>query len=284
MTRLEVPRGKLRAAVASVLPHAGRATDDTPHLGRLRFHVTGDAVHVYATDIAVQALAAIWDPAFLDESADGFDLAAGEARKVLQVFRPPSNATAREMWEQQAVRLDVTSRQVTMTETGDLVAGQSLTLPLVETVGDDPYPDVPRLLMNTLRPQVPITVTTLDALVVDMPSLARFAAAATAYDRSFPLVRLVQVGPASKVLVEIGGEFIGQIADYRLSQPVQVTEQEHRRWETALGPMMRPERVIVPDALVEQFKAGVSSALAGSEVSSVRVLRDGDAFEIEVDR
>lgn len=52
MTRLLVARGPARAALAALVPHAGRATDRTPDLGRARAHVTSTEVVAFAARIA----------------------------------------------------------------------------------------------------------------------------------------------------------------------------------------------------------------------------------------
>jgi len=277
MTKLEVPRGKFRAALAAVLPHAGRATDDTPHLGRVRFHVTGDALYAYCTDLGMQALAAIWNPDFLDDSAEGFDLAAGEVKKLLQVFRAPSNEVARSMWEKQPMKVDTAAKSITVTETGDIIAGQSLTLPLIEAQdGDDPYPDVPRLLLAGIEPTLPQLadgggVRGVGPLVVDLPTMSKFSAAAKAYNADWPLVRLVQVGgPADVVLIEIGDEFIGMIRDNKMTEDFDVLSHVHSSWHNALVPMQRPKKVPVPTKVVEGFKA-----LAEDGVTLMRITPDG---------
>jgi len=285
VTKLEIPRGKFRAALTAVLPHAGRQTDDTPLLGRVRFHVTGDALYAYCTDLGTQALAAIWKPEFLREDADGFDLAVGEVKKLLQVFRAPSTEAAREMWERQPMRVDTDTKSITVTETGDIIAGQSLTLPLIEAQdGDDAYPDVARLLMAALAPSTASGSTrALDALVVDLPTLSKFSAAAKAFGPDWPLVRLVQVGPAEQVLVEIGDEFIGMVRDNRMAQDYDVLDQVHTQWRKVLTPMQRPKRAHVPTSMVEQFKAVAGTALADGGATVFRITPDGVVIDLDDD-
>jgi len=266
VTRLEVPRGDLRAAVAAVVPHAGRESEATPHLGRIRFHVAGDALLVWATDYGTTALAALWSPDFLEADAEGFDLAGCEAKKVLAVFRVPGG-DGRYLWEQQPMRLTVSKRTVTFEETGDIVAGQSITLPRVQQLGEDEYPDVPRLLMEPLgQRRIPTTATHLDASVVNLPGLAKFAAAAKAYDPDNPCVRLIPDAPSGELLVSIGRNFVGMIRDYRLGTPAGEIDAAREMWARELEPLQRPPKPTVPDEVM-----AIAGTLRANGVTTVTI-------------
>lgn len=277
MTALEVPRGLLRGAIGSVLPHAGTETEHTPQLGRLRFHVLDDAVLTWATDHRSSAIARTVVDEHLDDGADGFDLPAGEAKKVLQVFTPPpASSSARGMWMDAPLRVEVGEATVTFTETGGFLDGQSLTVRRVIPIGDDRYPDVPRLVHAQLaeaRASIAHSPAMLDATV-----LARFAAAAKAYDADLPFMRLLTPDSTDVALVQIGHVFLGAL-DRRVDP-----DRDHdriravsARWEDTLAPLRRPEPVVIDQALTDELVDQAKKALAaeadrnGVKLTVVRV-------------
>lgn len=270
MTALELPRGLVRAAIGAVLPHAGRESEDTPQLGRLRFHVLADEVLVWATDHMSSAIARVPIDDHLDDGADGFDLPAGEAKKVLQVFVPPSSPAIRSMWMDEPLRVEVGEHAVTFTEAGALMDGQALTVPRVVPVGEDRYPDVPRLVHAQLELAAASSAHS-DALL-NATVLARFASAAKAYDADWPLLRLLTPDSSEVALVQVGTRFLGAL-DRRV-------DPEHKRdvarersavWAGVLEPLRRPVPVVVPQEVTDDVMTQVKKLhKAGVTLTVVR--------------
>lgn len=261
MSALEAPRGLVRAALAAVLPHTGRESEETPALGRVRLVATGDGLLVWATDHRSSALARVEHPEFTGDELPSWDMPAAAVKKVLQVFRGPTNADERAMWDDQPMRVELSERLVTFTEVGSIVDGQSLSVARVVPAGDDTYPDVPRELV------------TLAAAVLDEPAptmrvnldvLVRFAAAAKAYSGDVPIARLTPGHVTHRVLVRIGRAFVGSAPAYLDQRQTRADVRndqilEHAWWSEHLTPLMRPVPIKVApgtsDDLARQAEA-----------------------------
>lgn len=283
MTVIEVPRGELRAALSAVLPSAGRESEQTPELGRVRLHPSPEALLVWATDNLTTALARIEHPEYFSEVLDTWDMPASAVKKVLQVFMAPSNPDSREMWNDQMMRVEVGEHQVTVTEAGSLVDGQSLTVPRVVTTGEDRYPDVPRVL-TALGDR---TLEEPGASVrVNMVALARFASAAKAYSDVLPIVQLVPSHGSGLLLVRIGEAFVGSVPAYptadergdTLAARAVVIREQTGWWSELLTPLHRPTTIRVDQATVDDLtrQAAVALADAGDAVK-LHVVRGEDS-------
>jgi len=246
-TVVDVPAGMFRAALGAVLPHAGKATDDTPDLGRVRLHLTATHLLVWATDRLTAGLARVEVGEFVTGELDGCDLPADSVRKVLAVFTPPSNPDARSMWLDDPLRVEVTDKHVRVTEVGRMVQGESLTVDRVIPAGEDRYPDVPRLLVEAIAGQDPLVPAR-----PDMGAASRFATAAKAYAAigSRPVVYLLP--GADVVLARIGRAFIGTCPNHAEARDA-VTLLTNA-WADELAPLRRPVPVTVPDDVVDGLR------------------------------
>jgi hypothetical protein len=270
VTAIEAPRGLVRAGLAAVLPHAGHESDDTPDLGRVRLVATGDALLVWATDHRTTGLARIEHPEYTGDELPAWDMPAAAVKKVLVVFRGPSNADARQMWDDQPMRIEPTDTQVTFTEVGSIVDGQSLTVARVVPAGEDRYPDVPREL------------TALAAAVAEDPSqvsrvnveaLARFVAAAKAYNPEVPVLTVHAGHGVFQVLVRVGHAFTGSAPAYpHAGAPNEVRSflfDQQRWWSDLLEPLRREIPVTVTAQTSEDLTRQAAQVLrdAGATVS-----------------
>ncbi len=278
MTRatLEAPRGLVRAALSAVLPHTGRESEETPALGRARLVATGDALLVWATDHRTAGLARIEHPEYLTDELPAWDMPASAIRKILQVFRAPTNADARYMWDDQPMRIEVGDNLVTFTEAGSIVDGQSLSLSRIVPAGEDAYPDVPRAL-TALAAAVHDAPAQLGHLNLD--ALARFTAAAKAYNGDLPLAVITPGHSVHAALVRIGRAFLGSTPSYpdaRLTPADVRSGQLDQRmwWSQVLQPLVRPERVQVDQDTTDELGRQAAEVLreAGASVS-LRVVR-----------
>ncbi len=147
MIAFETTRGDARALIASLLPHAGKESDDTPLMGRVRFELAPDALVAWATDHATVGLGTVPVTDHLDGELGSWDMPTTALRAMLAVFRGPTNLDARMMWADGALRWEIGPEFVTFTEVGEMLEGQSLTTGRIVPAGTvDQYPDVPRTL------------------------------------------------------------------------------------------------------------------------------------------
>lgn len=255
MTIIEAPRGDVRAALAAVVPHAGKDTEETPSLGRVRMlpHPADDTLLVWATDHLTTGLARVREVIWCSEDVDGWDMPVAAVRKALAVFTGPSNRDAHMLWADQPMRIEVTDRHVTFTELGSIVNGESLTVDRIQPAGEDRYPDVPRhltaLAAVTLSEPVGSTAVRVDLL-------ARFVPAAKAYvSADMPVVTVAPGVGLHRVLVRVGRLFLGDAPAYpeASSDGKRLQTEQVQWWTGLLEPLRRPEPVKVPDAVVEDL-------------------------------
>ena len=230
MTVFTIPRGQVRALWASLLPHAGKQSDDTPEFGRIR-HAPGTTDLVAWTFDGVTAAAGYVDVIdHHDDEAEVFDLSTSVVKAALAVFTGPKDADARQMWEDRPLQVTVTPAGVDLLEVEDIVEGRQLTIERLLTSGDDRYPDVPRTLTSPV----------LDALVpearVSADALARFVASAKAWGGE-----LVLTVTESRVEVRIGRRLFGLVP--KRSGDVDDAGVElaraQGRWAELLTPLIR---------------------------------------------
>lgn len=263
---IEAPRGEVRSALAAVLPHTGRESDETPDLGRVRFVAGGDELLVWTTDHRTTALARVAHPEYVGDELPSWDMPAGDVKKVLQVFRAPSNPDARSMWEDQPLRIEVGKTTVTFTEVGSIVDGQALKVARIVPAGEDRYPDVPRELATLADA---IALEPAPVAVLNAETLARFVSAAKAYSGEVPLITTAAGHGLHRALVRIGQSFLGSAPAYPDTRetPEQTAARNRDKrawWLRLLEPLQRPVPVPVPaattDDLAEQAEAILRAA------------------------
>src|SRR5690625_3047989 len=116
VTALCCRRGEVRAALAAVLPHAGKATDDTPDYGRVRFHAGADELLAWTTDGFTAATARMTIDEHLDDELDEWDMSVHDVKAVLAVLKRPGNADERSVWDSAECRIELTGKRVSFKE------------------------------------------------------------------------------------------------------------------------------------------------------------------------
>ncbi len=267
MTVLTCRRGEVRAALAAVLPHAGKASDDTPDYGRVRFRAGADELLAWTTDGFTSAVARMTVDEHLDDELDEWDMSIHEVKAVLAVLKRPGNADQQSVWDSAECRIELTGKRVRFAETGDLFGGRDVTVNRLEHI--DTYPDVPRGLhlgLTTEPPVHPFTNVRTDLL-------ARYVGSAKAYED----VVVIRSTEAHSLLITIGSLFVGQIRTLRLD-PRDRADDEYA-WAETLAPLRRPVVPQVPDDVVDDLRTQAGALLADvqSEGVTLTVVRGDDS-------
>lgn len=289
MTVILVRRGDLRAAIASVIPHAGKESEDTPDLGRLRFAPTAEDLLTWATDHGTSALAAARITSHVDGVVDGWDLSAQACRQVLAVFQGPSDKNARMMWEDGDLRIELTDEQVILSEV-DHFPGRSrlLRVPRILQAGQDTYPDVPRSIHQLVagrasaieQSEFGMSSAYADGLV-SVESLSKLVPSGKAWADH---VRLTRVGPS--YLARCGTRFAGIVPTTGGYAPDPQREVERELEQVqALAAVLSPLRRPVPPPpppveVVDDLKRQASEILQHGFGGVLRVVRDDDGNEV----
>lgn len=274
-----VRRGDVRAAIASVLPHAGKESEDTPELGRVRFVPTAESLLVWATDHGTAVVASARVTGHVDGELDGWDLSAQTCKQVLAVFQGPSNPDARMMWEDQDLRIELTEEQVVLSEDGGMVPGRDrlLRVPRVLTAGEDRYPDVPRTLHHVLDDPYRSVASPGQSYAISVEALAKLVPSAKAWSSHVTLNRL-----GASVLARCGERFLGLVPTLRVDfadEDAATRDRATRReWADRLEPLRRPERVTpTPEQLTDLARQAGDLLSQGGGV--LRVVRNGGDTE-----
>ncbi|MGN8245257.1 hypothetical protein ACTHAM_002376 [Cellulomonas soli] len=274
MTTFTVPRGQFRALLAASAPHTGKESEDTPLLGRVRFHPLGDRLLAWTTDYTTSVVSSITIDQHRDADLETFDLQAAEVARALAVFKPPAG-DARMMWDDAMMRVRVTTEHVVFTEEPawtDVAEGRSLqVLRIVPEQGQDRYPDVPRLVVEALFGQV----SQVPQLRVFADHLARFQAAGKAWNAP---IRLEAIENPVCAVIRIGERVVGLLPAYPDD-----TEKERTRdrrnvdvWVEALSPIRRPVRVEVPADVVTDLQDQARELLRSGSGVHLSVVKAGD--------
>lgn len=243
MTDLSCRRGEVRAALSALLPHAGKATDDTPDFGRIRLRAGGDELLAWATDGFTSAVARMTVDEHRDDELDEWDMSIHEVKAVLAVLKRPGNANEQSVWDSAECRIRLLGRRVRFTEEGDLFGGRDVTVNRLEHI--DTYPDVPRGLhavLTAVPPHHPHTNVRTDLLV-------RFVASGKAYDDT--VVLRPSADPAS-LLFTVGNHFTGQLRTMSINANDAANYEGD--WATRLAPLRRPVAPIVPADVMDNLR------------------------------
>ncbi len=263
MTALACRRGEVRAALAALLPHAGKASDDTPDFGRIRLRACGDELLAWTTDGFTSAVARMTVDEHLDDELDEWDMSIHEVKAVLAVLKRPGNADQQSVWDSAECRIELTSKRVRFKEEGDLFGGRDVAVHRLEHVPT--YPDVPRGLhvgLTTGPPEHPFTNVRTDLL-------ARYVTSAKAYDD----VAVIRSTDAYSLILTIGSHFAGQVRTMRLN-PDDSARYEGA-WADTLAPLRRPLPAEVPDDVVDDLRDQAASLLREGS-GFLTVVRGGD--------
>lgn len=188
----------LRSALLAVAPHASRIKDDNT-LHRIRCeldateHLTVTATNRYTAGLAV---ASVWENN--DGEIGAFDLSPTDVSELLALFKG-TGGTDGEVGD--TLEIQVTRTELTVTDTGGLFNGKSLTLPRLPHGAS--FPGITALIAAAVHHPARES----GRWMVDGKLLALFSRAATAYGRALTLA------PARKQqqLVTCGDSFLGLV-------------------------------------------------------------------------
>jgi hypothetical protein len=203
MTSLTVSTTDFRDALRSVAVHASPDKDDST-LHRIRCDVGPENLTVTATNryTAGMAIASVEDNH--DGELGAFDLSPTDVKEILQLFpgRKPGEEDVGD-----TLRLDVDLEHFTITDTGGLFEGKSLTLP--RQPQSHFYPDIPLVMSRTLgkRPSKEPRLAANGVL------MALFATAARVYART---LTLEPTGKSNTLVVSCGESFLGLLMPVRI--------------------------------------------------------------------
>lgn len=216
MSRITVKTSALRAALTSVLPHAG--TDpDWPVTMRVRLSTTAEHLNITATDKVTAALAVV---DVMEVGDDGeippdVDLWPDAVRKVLAVFpRPKQDDVDASLLEVVVAEGEGEhpAGEVTVRDVSGLWPGESLTLQAAAP--DEGFPCVPAVLVKAVERAGAgwHRVTFYDAEA----TRKKWAAAAKAYG---DVLGVRPVGESSTLLlITCGGRFMGAQCTVQLDE------------------------------------------------------------------
>ncbi|WP_459349166.1 DNA translocase FtsK [Cellulomonas olei] len=201
MSSLVVDLADLRAALQAVIPHASRDKDD-PFLRRVRLTPYGVNVEVSATDRSTIGLALV---SLIESDGDGdvLDLHPDEITQVLTVFPSPSRG------EETQLEIRMTDSEVTFTDVGGLLDGNSLTL--ARMTPEETFPDLRGMFVGRLEG----SDATGEAWF-QSEHLKRFAAAQRAYGRPLVVDRVPE--PARVWRISCGESFLGLLTQLRADE------------------------------------------------------------------
>ena len=259
MSEIIVSRSSLRSAIASVLPHAGKATDETPHLGKIRWTMTGEGLLLWATDYNTAVAALVDVVEYQNAELAAWDTTTAVTRKILAVFKASSTRDT-----DGDLTVQVTDEQLHITETGDLLPGEHLKQPKIKIpTEDDRYPDVARILHTALTADVEPQSHAL----VDWSHLAAFAPSVKAWGGKAHLT--IVGGGSPSILVRAGSRMIGVVqrhdgvGDETRRADERQKDREHRDdWASHLWPLQRPVKVKLSPFEEEDLTAQALAALA----------------------
>lgn len=233
VTRTEITVGTsdLRQALRAVVVHAG--TDkEVPVLQRVRAVVRGDVLLVAATNRYTVGLAvvSVWANTYGDDGVI-IDLPLPQVAETLAMFRAPTSGD--DDAGDDDLRIRLTDRYLTMTDTAGLFPGKEVTWPCATP--EDTFPDLPLMVGRLLTEagQRP------NALHTNGKLLALFKTAATVY--SAPVILEPTKDEAGALVVSVGESFVGAL------MPIRPTDEEVAQQEAWRAAWHRRLPVVDPD-------------------------------------
>ncbi|PFG19844.1 hypothetical protein [Serinibacter salmoneus] len=275
VNELRLSRPGLCAALAALVPHAGRATPVQPHLGRIRLALTAESLVLWASDGVTSALAQVRVEIVASSELEVWDLSVPVVRKVLGVFRKSATRAS----EDTSLEVITSEDSMRLTEVGGLFPGESLRVPrhTPPEPEEDTAIDVPRLVLPFLRS----TLSTWGTAQLGSEDLAPFVTSAKQFGGALEVLLVDEPAPLV-VLRSLDEAFLGVAHrvdrrgdEERCAEQRQESRSVTRSWARLVEPLQRPERVEVDDATREALLAAAGEQIAehGKSVR-LRVIRD----------
>lgn len=222
MTAVSIGTDDLRAALRSVIVHAGPAKLERFH--RVRLDVGDQNLTVSATDGHAAALAIVSILEHLDPELAAFDLTPGDVRKLLAIFDTGTKGDTVE--GERTLRVEVTDERVILTDSSGLFEGDSLELQRAPF--DSSFPDIggtyAQVRAGGVRGSADLRLNGL--------TLADFSAASKQYGA--PLI-LEPTGHVSPLLLSCGESFLGMLTPIRQDEEAAAETLAWRRaWDQRL--------------------------------------------------
>lgn len=227
-TEVTVSTADLRRALRAVVPHVERDKEAPPTLQRLRLIIGRDNALAVATNRYTAAIAVIslWDNAYEDDGV-ALDLPAEQVAEVLAMFHSAGEKEGDAGDDQLRIRL--TDRYVTMTDTAGLFPGKEVTWPRLAT--EEQYPDLPTLIGGMLSKAGTALTSALHA---SGKLLALFKVASTVYDS--PVVIETTKAEGGALVLSIGESFVGLLMPLRVDADGLAQQSAWRdAWHRRLG-------------------------------------------------
>lgn len=227
-TEVTVSTADLRRALKSVAPHAETGKDATPLLARVRLHVMHDNALVVATNryTAAVAVVSLWDNTYLDDGV-ALDLPPDQVAEVLAMFR--SAGEKDDDAGDDNLRIRLTDRYVTMTDTAGLFPGKEVTWPRLAT--EEGFPNLLTAVGGMLAKA---GTGRASALHTSGKLLALFKAASDAY--SAPVVIEPTKAEGGALVLSIGESFVGLLMPIRADADELAKQAAWRdAWHRRLG-------------------------------------------------
>jgi hypothetical protein len=225
-TEVTVSTVDLRRALRSVVGHVD-PDKDTTLLRRVRVHIQRDNALVVATNryTAAVAVVSLWDNAYADDDVT-LDVGPDQVAEVLAMFRADEKGNDS---GDDKLRVRLTDRYVTMTDTAGLFPGKEVTWPRLTT--EEQFPDLLNLIGGMLAKAGTGKASTLHT---SGNLLALFKAASTVYDS--PVVIEPTKAEGGALVLSVGESFVGLLMPIRTDAD-QLAQQSAWRdaWHRRLG-------------------------------------------------
>lgn len=220
-TEVTVSTADLRAALKSVVVHAGQDKED-PVMQRVRATIRSDNLLVAATNRYTVGVAVVsaWDNTYDDDGVI-LDLTLAQVREILAMFR--AGGKSDEDAGDDDLRLRLTDRYLVATDTAGLFPGKEVTWPRVAV--EESFPD---LLAVTGRLLVQAGTGRARKLHTSGQLLSLFKAAATVYKEPIVVEHTRDEGGA--LCLSVGESFVGALMPVK---PSDETLAQHGAWRAA---------------------------------------------------
>jgi DNA polymerase III beta subunit, central domain len=220
-TEIGVGTADLRNALRAVAAHAS-LDKETPVLQRVRLHIQRDNILAVATNRYTLAVAAcsIWENVYTDNGVI-VDLSLMQVGEILAMFK--SKAEKDDDAGDDDLRIRLTDRYITMTDTAGLFPGKEVTWPRLAT--EEQFPDL-LALMGGFHAKAGTGAAY--SLHTSGRLLALFKVASAVYNAPVTIMPTQTEGGA--MVLSIGESFVGALMPIKPSDEQVI---EHAAWREA---------------------------------------------------
>ena len=258
---ITVGTSDLRAALQAVAPHAGNPKDGPTH--RVRLLVSRTMIITTATNRVTAAMAQVDVENGTDLSTDdeiAVDITPINAREIVTLFQ--SGADGDDDQPGDLLELRLGGGDLTITDTGGLFDGKSLTLP--DYGAPEHFPDLPAIIKSALERKSERTTS----ISYNAKMLSLFAAASKAYDNA--PITIEPTSQTTVTVVAVGEAFLGVIMPIKFDEDALITHKEHREaWHRRLERITASPFTKIADTLRDAGVSNVTLVEPGGKRTSV---------------